>query len=64
MANKINIFGDIRVCSKCGDPAVIVEKGKDFCAECYSLTVWQMPLSKVGEDLDKREGIKLRVVKS
>ena len=34
--NKINIFVDIRTCSKCGDPADVVEKGTNYCADCLS----------------------------
>ena len=58
----MNIYGDMRTCSKCKARADIVEKGRDYCAECYAITIWKMPLSKVGKDLDKREGIKLKVV--
>jgi len=58
----MNIYGDMRTCIKCAARADIVEKGKDYCAECYALTIWKMPLSEVGKDLDKREGIKLKVV--
>ena len=29
------MYGDIRQCVKCGMNADIVEKGKDYCAECW-----------------------------
>ena len=35
MSDKKNIFGDVRQCIKCGMNADIVEKGKDYCAECW-----------------------------
>jgi len=31
----MNMYGDIRQCVKCGMNADIVEKGKDYCAECW-----------------------------
>tara|TARA_R110001599_G_scaffold65367_1_gene184108 strand:+ start:210 stop:392 length:183 start_codon:yes stop_codon:yes gene_type:complete len=58
----MNIYGDQKTCKMCKARADIVEKGKDYCADCYSLTVWKMPLDKVNKDLDRREGIKLKVV--
>ena len=50
----MNIYGDIRTCTKCNARADIVEKGKDYCADSYSLTVWKMPLSKVDEKVGKQ----------
>ena len=35
MSDKKNIFCDVRQCIKCGMNADIVEKGKDYCAECW-----------------------------
>jgi len=29
------MYGDVRQCIKCGMNADIVEKGKDYCAECW-----------------------------
>ena len=31
----MNMYGDVRQCIKCGMNADIVEKGKDYCAECW-----------------------------
>ena len=31
----MNMYGDVRQCTKCGMNADIVEKGKDYCAECW-----------------------------
>jgi len=31
----MNMYGDIRQCIKCDMNADIVEKGKDYCAECW-----------------------------
>mgnify|MGYP000200201275 CR=1 FL=1 len=30
-----NIFLDIRTCIKCKNKADVVEKSKDYCAECW-----------------------------
>jgi hypothetical protein len=35
MIDKKNIYGDLRLCIKCGMNADVVENGNDFCAECY-----------------------------
>ena len=58
----MNIYGDMRTCIKCAARADIIERGKDYCADCYGKTIWKMPLDKVGKYLDKKEGIKLQVV--
>ena len=31
----MNIYGDMRTCIKCKMKADVVEKGKDYCAECW-----------------------------
>ena len=31
----MNMYGDVRKCVKCGMSADIIEKGKDYCAECW-----------------------------
>ena len=31
----MNMYGDVRQCIKCGMNADIVEKGKDYFAECW-----------------------------
>jgi len=35
MSDKKNIFGDVRQCIKCDMNADIVEKGKNYCANCW-----------------------------
>jgi hypothetical protein len=35
MIDKKNIYGDLRLCIKCGMNADVVENNNDFCAECY-----------------------------
>jgi hypothetical protein len=35
MSDKKNIYLDIRTCIKCKNKADVVEKGKDYCAECW-----------------------------
>ena len=62
MSNKINIFGDIRVCWNCSDPADVVEANKDYCVECWT----QLKNGKSIEDLGiscLKEGLILNVVK-
>ena len=31
----MNMYGDYRICCKCKNKADIVEKSKDYCAECW-----------------------------
>jgi len=31
----MNIYGDMRTCIKCKNKADVVEKSKDYCAECW-----------------------------
>lgn len=31
----MNMYGDIRTCIKCKNKADVVEKSKDYCAECW-----------------------------
>jgi len=35
MSDKTNIYGDYRICCKCGMKADVVEKSNDLCASCY-----------------------------
>ena len=35
MTDKTNIYGDYRICCKCGMKADVVENGNDLCASCY-----------------------------
>ena len=31
----MNMYGDYRICCKCKMKADVVEKGKDFCCDCW-----------------------------
>nr|BAR28859.1 hypothetical protein [uncultured Mediterranean phage uvMED] len=31
----MNIFGDMRTCVRCKMKADVVEKGKDYCCDCW-----------------------------
>ena len=42
----MNVYGDLKVCIKCKAFADIIEKGKDYCADCYSKTIWNLWRSK------------------
>ena len=50
-ADAINIYGDVRECHKCKEKADIVEQGRDYCADCWSLKY-------LGKSIDVGEQIK------
>ena len=50
-ADAINIYGDVRECHKCKEKADIVESGRDYCADCWSLKY-------LGKTIDVGEQIK------
>lgn len=54
-ADAINIYGDVRKCHKCKEKADIVEKGKDYCANCWSLKYLGKSIEAVGEERQQRE---------
>ena len=31
-----NIYGDVKVCCKCGSDADVIESGCNYCADCIS----------------------------
>jgi len=58
----MNIFGDKKVCRICKAKADILESNIHYCADCYALTIWNKPLVLVGQELDRKEGLTLKVV--
>ena len=58
----MNIFGDKKVWRNCKAKADILESNIHYCADCYALTIWNKPLVLVGQELDRKEGLTLKVV--
>ena len=46
----MNIYGDMKICTKCDMKADVVENGKDYCAEC-----WWKRFSNTGTTLKNYE---------
>ena len=46
MSDKKNIYGDFRVCYKCGMNADVVESGKDICASCWFVNHTDMTINE------------------
>ena len=53
--NKINIYGDYKVCIKCKDPADVIEKGKDYCVECWFENVEGVKFKDVEKQIEEEE---------
>ena len=56
MKDKKNIYGDFRVCYKCGMNADVVESGKDYCASCWFVNNTDMTIDEYerkNKDLEK-----------
>lgn len=54
-ADAINIYGDKRECHKCKKKADVVEKGKDYCCDCWALKYLGKSIDRVGQELLQRE---------
>tara|TARA_R100000935_G_scaffold55078_1_gene84693 strand:- start:470 stop:664 length:195 start_codon:yes stop_codon:yes gene_type:complete len=63
MANRINIFGDIRVCWNCSDPADVVEQRKDYCVECWTQLKNGKSIEELGKEVLDNNSLILNVVK-
>ena len=61
MANKINIYGDVRICCKCGSDADVIESGCNYCADCISEKWTGKDIKELSKHILKEE--KLKVVK-
>jgi ribosomal protein L37E len=56
MTDKKNIYGDFRICYKCGMNADVVESGKDYCASCWFVNHTDMTIDEYerkNKDLEK-----------
>ena len=55
MINKTNIYGDYKVCVKCGDPADVIESNKDYCIECWHKKVNGKSFKEVDKQIKEEE---------
>ena len=53
--NKINIYGDYKICIKCKNPADVIEKGKDYCVECWFENVEGVKFKDVEKQIEEEE---------
>ena len=56
--NKTNIYGDIKICIKCKNHADVVEKGKDYCAECWFQHVEGKSIKEADQEIKEEERFK------
>ena len=52
---KTNIYGDIKLCIKCKNPADVIEKGKDYCVECWFENVEGVKFKDVEKQIEEEE---------
>ena len=52
---KTNIYGDYKVCIKCGDPADVIESNKDYCVECWYKHVNGKSFKEVDKQIKEEE---------
>lgn len=62
MANKINIYGDVRTCCKCGSDADVIESGCNYCADCISEKWTGKNIAELSQEILNKN--KLKVVKN
>ena len=51
--NKINIYGDKKVCCKCKQKADVVEQNRDYCAEHYCQKSTGLTLDQLKQEMQK-----------
>jgi len=44
------MYGDQRSC-KCGQDAKLVEKGRDYCCDCYARVILGKTMAEIEEEL-------------
>ena len=49
---KTNIYGDYKVCIKCKNHADVIEKGKDYCVECWFEHIEGKKFEDVKKEID------------
>jgi hypothetical protein len=52
---KTNIYGDIKLCIKCKNPADVIEKGKDYCVECWFEHIEGKKFEDVKKEIEEEE---------
>jgi hypothetical protein len=52
---KTNIYGDYKICVKCGDPADVIESNKDYCCECWFKKVNGKSFKEVDKQIKEEE---------
>lgn len=52
---KTNIYGDYKVCIKCKNHADVIEKGKDYCVECWFENVEGVKFKDVEKQIEEKE---------
>ena len=52
---KTNIYGDYKICVKCGDPADVIESNKDYCCECWFKKVNGRSFKEVDKQIKEEE---------
>jgi hypothetical protein len=55
---KTNIYGDYKVCIKCKNHADVIEKGKDYCVECWYLHINGRSIKEADQEIKEEERFK------
>ena len=56
-----NVYGDVKVCCKCGSDADVIESNFNYCADCISEKWTGKNIEELSQEILKQD--KLRVVK-
>ena len=56
-----NVYGDVKVCCKCGSDADVIESNFNYCADCISHKWTGKNIEELSKEILKQD--KLRVVK-
>jgi len=57
-----NIYGDVKVCCKCGSDADVIENGCNYCADCISQKWTGKNINELSKEILEKDKL-LRVVK-
>ena len=53
--DKTNIYGDYKVCIKCKNHADVIEKGKNYCVECWFEHIEGKKFEDVKKEIEEEE---------
>ena len=56
-----NVYGDVKVCCKCGSDADVIESNCNYCADCISHKWTGKNIDELSKEILKQD--KLKVVK-